>query len=123
MNESGKIHKGENQATQTPSIPRRKVRHIVMVNYKDGFSEEENKANAKKVKFLLEGLKGVIPGIIEFEVIIDVLPTSNKDIVFNTLFESVELLAAYQIHPAHVEVATFVGSVMQNRTCVDYYEE
>lgn len=99
------------------------IRHIVMVNYKEGFSPDENRENAKQIKCLLEGLKDVIPGIIEFNVIIEALPTSDKDIVFNTLFESVETLAAYQVHPAHVEVASFVASVMQNRTCIDYYEE
>lgn len=96
------------------------IRHIVMVNYKEGFSPEQNRKNAERVKFLLEGLKDVIPGIIEFDVVIDALPTSDKDIVFHTLFESVEALAAYQVHPAHVEVASFVASVMRNRTCIDY---
>ena len=98
------------------------IRHIVMIKYKEGFSPEQNRENAKQVKYLLEGLKDIIPGIIEFDVIIDALPTSDKDIVFNSLFESVEALAAYQIHPAHVEVAKFVASVMWNRTCIDYHE-
>jgi hypothetical protein len=36
--------------------------------------------------------------------------------------ENVEALAAYQVHPDHVRVASFVTSVMQNRTCIDYHE-
>ena len=98
------------------------VRHIVTLNFTEGFNDSENRANAKKVKQKLEALKDVIPGIIEFRVIIDCLPSGNRDIVFNTLFESVEALAAYQVHPAHLEVAAFVASVMRNRTCVDYFE-
>lgn len=93
-----------------------------MVSFREEFSPEENRRNAEQVKLRLEGLKGIIPGIIEFKVIIDVLPTSDKDIVFNTLFESVEALAAYQIHPEHVQVASYVASVVRNRTCIDYYE-
>ena len=96
------------------------IRHIVMLNFKAGFSPEQNRKHAEQVKQLLEGLKGVIPGIIEFDVIIDSLPTGDRDIVFNTLFESVEALAAYQAHPAHVEIAAFVRSVMHNRACIDY---
>lgn len=99
------------------------IRHIVMVNYKEGFSPEQNRENAKQVEHLLEGLKDVIPGIIEFDVIIDALPSSDKDIVFNTLSESVEALAAYKIYPAHMEVASFVASVMWSRTCIDYHEK
>jgi hypothetical protein len=98
------------------------VRHIVMLNFKEGFSAEENRKNAEQVKFLLEGLKKTIPGIMEFKVIIDALPTSDRDIVFNTLFESVEALAAYQIHPEHVRVASYAASVLRNRACIDYYE-
>ncbi len=98
------------------------VRHIVMLNFKEEFSPAENHENAKRVKSLLEGLKNVIPGIVEFRVIIDALPTSNKDLVFNTLFESAETLAAYQTHPEHVRVASYVASVMCNRTCIDYNE-
>ena len=93
-----------------------------MVNFGEGFSPEENRQNAERVKRFLEGLKDTIPGIVEFKVYIDALPTSNMDIVFNTLFESVEALAAYQVHPDHVRVASFVASVMRNRTCIDYHE-
>ena len=122
MSTQEKVCDNKKQTIQPHSVPLKKVRHIVMVDYRDGFSEEENKANAQKIKVLLEGLKSVILGIIEFNVVVNVLSTSNKDIVFNTLFESVESLAAYQIHPAHVEVSNFVGTVMQNRVCIDYYE-
>ena len=98
------------------------IRHIVMFNFREGFTPEENRQNAQQVKARLEGLKSVIPGIVEFDVIIDALPTSNKDVVLNTLFVSVDALAAYQVHPAHEEVSKFVGSVMRNRACIDYYE-
>ena len=98
------------------------VRHIVMLNFKEGFSPAKNREHAEKVRSLLEGLKNVIPGIVEFRVIIDALPTSDKDLVFNTLFESVETLAAYQTHPSYVHVASYVASTMCNRMCIDYYE-
>ena len=98
------------------------LRHIVAWNYKDGFTDRENQKNAKKVKSDLEALKQSINGIIELEVYINTLSSSNKDIILNSLFESEDALSAYQIHTEHKKVSAFVGSVMQNRACIDYYE-
>lgn len=98
------------------------VRHIVSWNYKDGFSDDQNKENALKVKNELEELIVKIEGIVELKVHIEALASSNRDIVLNSLFTSEEALAAYQIHPEHKRVSSFVGSVTQNRVCIDYYE-
>ncbi|MCL2855321.1 MAG: Dabb family protein [Defluviitaleaceae bacterium] len=98
------------------------LRHIVAWNYKDGFTDAENKENAQKVKMELEGLKNHIPEIMEIKVNIEMLPTSNRDIVLDSLFKDEAALAAYQVHPEHQRAAAFVASVTQNRVCVDYYE-
>ena len=98
------------------------VRHIVIWNYKDGFTEAENKENALKAKAELEALAQMIDGIAELKVYINELSSSNKDLVLNSLFESEEALAAYQIHPEHLRVAAFVASVVQDRVCIDYHE-
>jgi heme-degrading monooxygenase HmoA len=98
------------------------VRHIVTWNYKEEFSDQENLENAKKMKAELEALAGRIDGIIEMKVCIEPLSTSNKDIILSSLHESEEALAAYQIHPEHKRVSAYVGTVMQNRACIDYYE-
>ena len=96
------------------------IRHIVMWNYKDGFTAAENRENALQVKQKLEALTGCIEGIIELKVYINALPSSNKDIILDSLFIDEEALAAYQAHPEHQRVGVFVGSVMQNRVCIDY---
>lgn len=98
------------------------VRHIVAWNYKEGFSDAENKENAQKIKAELEALTKCIDGIIELKVYINTLPTGNRDATLNSLFESEDALAAYQIHPEHKRVSSFVGTVMQNRACIDYHE-
>jgi len=98
------------------------VRHIVTWNYKDGFSETENRKNAMKIKNDLESLLQVVDGAIELKVYINELSTSNRDLVLNSLFESEESLAGYQLNPQHQEISAFIGSVMQNRACIDYYE-
>jgi len=97
------------------------LRHIVTWNYKDGFSEDENKENALKIKQGLEALED-IDGVVEIKVYINALSSSNKDIVLNSLFESEEALAEYQVHPEHKKMGAFIGSVTQNRACIDYYE-
>jgi hypothetical protein len=98
------------------------VRHIVTWNYKKGFTDVENMDNALKVKSELESLIHCIDGIIELKVSINALSSSNRDIILNSLFENEETLAAYQIHPEHKRVSVFVGSVMQDRACIDYFE-
>lgn len=99
------------------------IRHIVMWNYKSGFTNAENMANACKVKKEMEALVGIIPGIISLKVIIEALNTSNRSVVMNSLFTSEKTLAEYQIHPEHVRVSNYIGTVMMNRTCIDYLEE
>ena len=98
------------------------LRHIVTWNYKDGLSDIENKENALKVKHELESLISCINGIIEMKVYINELKSSNRDIILNSLFVSEDALSAYQVHPEHRRVSEFIGSVMQNRACIDYYE-
>ena len=99
------------------------VRHIVCWNYKDGFSREQNIENSKKVKYELENLMYKINGIIELNVIVNVLSSSNKDIILNSLFADEEALAMYQNHPEHEKVSAFIGTVLQNRVCVDFMEK
>ena len=98
------------------------IRHIVSWNYKDEFTDEQNRENARKMKDGLERLKDIIDGVIEIAVRIDLLDTSNRVVVMNSLFESEKHLADYQVHPEHVIVSNFIGTVMKDRTCVDYYE-
>lgn len=98
------------------------VRHIVCWNYKDGFTQDENLEHAKKIKEGLEGLTRYIEGIQSIEVFYDVLSTSSPDIILNAVFVSEEALQNYQVHEEHKKVGQFVGSVTQNRYCIDYIE-
>ncbi len=98
------------------------VRHIVAWNHKDGFSEAENKEHAEKIKADLEALTQWIEGIIELRVHINTMPSGNRDVVLNSLFHSEEALAGYQTHPEHKKAASFIGAVMQDRICIDYFE-
>ncbi|MCL2397111.1 MAG: Dabb family protein [Defluviitaleaceae bacterium] len=95
------------------------IRHIVAWNFKENANPKEDGA---KIKALLEGLAGKIDGLLEIKVHTNLLDTSNRAIVLNSLFANEEALAAYKPHPEHVRAAEFIGTVATDRICVDYYE-
>ena len=98
------------------------LRHIITWNYGEGFTEADNKTNARRIKEGFEALNGRIEGLIEMKVYINELETSNKDLILNSLFESEEALENYKANPDHQAVSSYVKIVMQNRACIDYYE-
>ena len=99
------------------------VRHIVTWNFKEYLTEAEKKDGASKVKFELESLIYLIDGIIELKFYADILPTSNRDAVLDSLFKSPEALAAYQVHLKHLEAGKLVQEYFCDRICIDYIEE
>ena len=97
------------------------VKHIILWQLKDEYSDAE-KADIKAcIKAGLEGLAGQIPGLVEVHVNINGLPSSNADLMLDTTFESAEALKSYSKHPAHVAVAdSKVRPYYKNRVCLDY---
>ncbi len=97
------------------------VKHVILWTFREQYYAaqiEEMKADIKKG---LEGLKGVVPGLVEIHVITDPLPSSNCDLMLDSTFESVEALKGYSEHPAHVAVANEkVRPFMASRICMDY---
>ena len=98
------------------------IRHIVMWNHKNEFNEEQQAQNAQIVKTELESLTDKISGIISLHVITNSLASSNRQVLLNSLFVSEEHLQQYQIHPDHVRVSQFVGSLLTDRICMDFEE-
>ena len=98
------------------------VKHIVLWNFVEGFSEEQKKEAAGKMKSLLEPIRELVPGAVEIQVLYNELPSSNRDVALISTFESVEALETYQKHPAHVEAGKYVRSVTCDRACLDYEE-
>ena len=94
------------------------VKHIILWKLK----EEHNNISVKqKMKSELEGLFGKIPGLIEINVQISALDSSNADVMLYSVFEDENSLKEYAIHPAHVLVAdTYVRPFTQTRMCLDF---
>ena len=95
------------------------IKHIVMWRLNETAGDKSG--NALKLKQLLEGLNGRIPGLLRLEIGIDFSQESeSSEVVLYSEFESRQALDAYQVHPAHAEVVPFVKSVRAERRVVDY---
>jgi ABC-type molybdenum transport system ATPase subunit/photorepair protein PhrA len=87
-------------------------------------SDEENRSKeeiSQKIKDLLEGLNGKIPGIVKLEVGINTLKADNVfDVVLIGDFESKEAYEAYSKHEEHAKVVPFFQKLKLERSIVDY---
>ena len=73
------------------------------------------------IKSDLEGLKGIVPGLVDIVVRTEGLASSNADLMLDSTFESETALKGYAQHPAHVEVAnTKVRPFTETRLCLDF---
>ena len=96
------------------------VKHIIIWNFKEELSADERAAAAEKIKSGLEGLMGQIDGLTEIKVFTNPFESSNGDLMLDSTFTSEDALKGYQVNPKHIEVATFVRSVVGARKCFDF---
>ncbi len=97
------------------------VKHVILWQLKDELSAEEKQTVRENAKKNLESLVGKIDGLLSVEVNIDMLESSNVDMMLDTSFVDEASLKGYQKHPTHVEVAnTFVRPFTKSRACFDY---
>lgn len=97
------------------------IKHVILWTLDEKKTDAEIKEIKKNMKRELEGLVGKVPGLMELQIHIDPLPTSNADVMLDSLLESEEALKGYATHPAHVAVAnTYVRPFTTSRTCMDY---
>jgi hypothetical protein len=95
------------------------IKHVILWKLKDGIAD---KASVKAgIKSGLEGLKGVVPGLVDIVVRTEGLVSSNADVMLDSAFTSEDALKGYARHPAHVEVAdTKVRPFAETRLCLDF---
>jgi quinol monooxygenase YgiN len=94
------------------------VKHIVAWRLR---KEPSVRANAERVKSLLEGMAGRIPGLLRIEVGINFLDDANAaDVVLYSEFVDREALLGYQVHPVHETVKPAIRELTVERRVVDY---
>lgn len=96
------------------------VKHVILWKLKE-LPEAELSAVKADIKTHLEALAGKIPGLLEINVYIDKLDSSNVDVMLDSSFESEAALKGYAVHPDHVAVAdTYVRPFTATRACLDF---
>lgn len=97
------------------------VKHVILWTLKEEYSDEQKKEIKKDIKAGLEGLKGRIPGLVDIQVNIDGIASSNADLMLDSTFEDEASLKGYAVHPEHVAVADGkVRPYTAIRSCLDY---
>ena len=97
------------------------VRHVILWQLKDELSPTEEKDAKAAIKQGLEALVGVVPGLKEVQVYTEGMPSSNADVMLDSLCEDKEALAVYADHPEHVRVKdTIILPVVKSRVCMDF---
>ncbi len=97
------------------------VKHVILWTIKEEYKGDKLDEIKAGIKEGLEGLKDLVPGIIEIKVNINGLASSNADVMLDSTFESVEALKAYAVNPNHVAVADGkVRPYTATRSCLDY---
>ena len=97
------------------------VKHVILWTLKSEYTKEEKEKIKAEIKEGLEGLYGKIEGLTDIKVNINGLETSNADIMLDSTFTSAEALAAYAVHPEHVEIAEKkVKPFTAIRSCLDF---
>ncbi len=90
------------------------VKHIVLYNLKEGVEKEPT---VKMIASVLEPLVGKIPGLLHLEI----RQTYNgMDYALYSEFESKEALAAYAVHPLHLEAKKHFFHLLGSRVAADY---
>ena len=90
------------------------VKHIVLYNFKEGTDKD---AAVKVIASVLEPLVGKIPGLLHMEIR---KAYQEVDYALYSEFESKEALAAYSVHPLHLEAKTHFAHFIEKRFCADY---
>lgn len=97
------------------------VKHIVCWKLQDHAEGAPRTENARRIKAVLEALRGRIPGMKHIEVGINFDPSEAAyDVALYAEFDDEAALATYQIHPAHVAAKELIQKVRTHRVVVDY---
>lgn len=94
------------------------VKHIVTFTLSG--TPEERLALSRSFRDALMALPGVVPCLQSMEVGINQNPAESADVVLTACVATMDDVAAYAGHPAHVAAASLLKGHVAQRCCVDY---
>lgn len=94
------------------------VKHIV--TFKLHGSAAERREVAGRFKEALMALPEQIPCLESMEVGLNGNPAEDWDLVLTAIVPTMEDVARYSAHPAHVAAASIISGHKESRACVDY---
>lgn len=96
------------------------IRHVVLWTLASEDAAKKAEQAAEVARRLL-ALDGVVPQLRSISAGAEaVYPGQNADVALVADFDSIADLEAYQVHPAHVEAAEYIRSVVAARSAVDF---
>ena len=100
------------------------LKHIVFWRFADEACGHTKQENMDIVKDGLLALVGVVPSLRSEEVGQDVLRSDmSYDMCLTCVFDDLDGMLAYKVHPEHVKVADYIAKVKTERVVIDYYFE
>lgn len=97
------------------------IKHIVMIRLKEAGSPEAKMENTMKLKAAIDGLMGKIPELKSMEVGLNLNTKAVAyDLVLTSVFDSMESLDAYRVHPEHQKVLELLYELKKDTAVVDY---
>lgn len=95
------------------------IRHVVLWNLSSP-DPEQRRRDLDGIQERLTALVGIVPGLRSVSVAPDLGSSNgNWDVMLLSEHDDEAALQAYQEHPAHLETAAFIRSVVRERACVD----
>lgn len=95
-------------------------RHIVLFKFKAEITDEVRSSAFKAFKDGIESLPSVISFIREVSVGRNCNEAEKWDVCLYSVFDNLEDVKAYSVHPSHKAVATEFMKYIGERACVDY---
>ncbi|MCR2792068.1 Dabb family protein [Microbacterium sp. zg.Y625] len=96
------------------------IRHVAAFALADSDPAVRTEQAAEAAR-RLEALVGVVPSLRSMSAGANALDLpGNWDLVLVADFDDAAGLDAYQVHPAHEEVAAFIGGIRSDRVAVDF---
>ena len=99
------------------------IRHVVMWEYSEDCTEEENRLNAIQIKSGFEDLYYAIEGVLSVKVVIEPLPGSSADILLAVLFSDQEAFDDFRNHPSRIRLQAFIDECCENEHLLNFEDQ